>query len=124
MSGFYVSQTLPQLLAERGWTQQRLADETGIARTDINLFCTGKKRLGLVRAGRIADALGVSLLELGAPDVQAQDPASTTLRDRLAAVEAEAAALNEENGRLDRLVVDLSVRVEALEAAAVSRETR
>ena len=122
MAGFFVSDTLPKLLAERGWTQERLGDATGIARTDINLLCRGKKRLGLVRARRIADALGVSLLELGAPDPLATDAASHDLRDRLAALEAGLASADSERRDLVQLVAELTVRLERLEALASSAE--
>jgi transcriptional regulator with XRE-family HTH domain len=122
VTGWYVSEILPQLLADRGWTQEQLGDATGIARTDINLLCNGKKRLGLARARRIAAALDVTLLELGVPT--ASDPESNHLRARLATLEARAEELNAENERLDQLVVELSVRVEALEGGAASQGTK
>lgn len=84
--GVNLSSTLPRLLAERGWTQDRLADEAQIRRTDVNALIRGRISAGPVRLERIAVALGVSVLDLGAPAEQA-GPEGRSVLDRLEVLE-------------------------------------
>lgn len=56
---------IPQLLRERNWTQQYLADRTGIDKRDISDICLNKRRgITLLTAVAIADVLRVSPREL------------------------------------------------------------
>ena len=48
-------------LIEHGWTQKRLADETGITPVSINRYVNGQRTPKLSDAIRIVDALCVSL---------------------------------------------------------------
>lgn len=66
--GVNLGGVLPDLLRRRGWTQQRLADETGLKRTDINRIANGRLEVGADRLSRIAAALEVPVTELGADD--------------------------------------------------------
>lgn len=77
--GVDLSATLPALLAQKNWTQDKLADATGIRRTDINALARGRLSAGPGRLTRIADALGVSVLELGAPASLADEQGETLL---------------------------------------------
>jgi len=63
--GVNVSDVLKAQLKARNWTQQELADRTGIARSDINAFCNGKS-VGDQRLRRIATALRMSADDLRA----------------------------------------------------------
>lgn len=56
---------IPQLLRERNWTQQILADRTGINKRTISLICRNeRKSITLLTAVIIADTLGVSPRDL------------------------------------------------------------
>lgn len=56
----------------RGWSQAQLADALGLDASGVSRLESGRKRLGLSEAVRIASALGVSLDRLIAP-VSAED---------------------------------------------------
>lgn len=51
---------------EKGWTQDWLADVTGIRRSTVNGNVTGRLPLGMTNAERYAKALGVTVEDLGA----------------------------------------------------------
>lgn len=82
---------------ERGWDatgrlealwhrvggRDKLAGITGISPTTLSGYNTGKKPLGMKNAPRIAEALGVTVYDLGAPPAVPKDPE----RDLLALVE-------------------------------------
>ncbi len=80
--GVNLADTLPRLLRARGLTQEELADATGITRTDINALARGRIEAGPTRLRRIAEALDVSALDLGAPEATASEEAAT-LRESL-----------------------------------------
>lgn len=87
--GWDASNHLPKLLAARGMTQHQLAIATWIDRGTINGYCTGRLDLGSKNAMRIAEALNVSVLDLGAPKGEA--PAEALLLDaRLGSLEESA----------------------------------
>lgn len=46
---------------------EELAEMTGIGRTTLSAYNSGKRKLGMANAVKIADALGVSVYDLGAP---------------------------------------------------------
>lgn len=74
--GVDISGTLPGLLEARGMTQDDLAGATGIRRTDINAIARGRRKPGPGVLQRIADGLGVSVIELAPssePDQRALD---------------------------------------------------
>jgi transcriptional regulator with XRE-family HTH domain len=106
VAGLDLSGTLPGLLAQRGWTQERLAEETGIQRTDINSIARGRIKVGQTRLERIAAALGVSVLELGAPSGEGDDLGQTLL-DRQAELEDAVLKLTKDVSRLARQVGEL-----------------
>lgn len=66
-----------------------LARATGIEPTTLSSYNTGKRKLGLRNAERIAAALDVTVFDLGAPTVEDIAEQSVAVLDRLAAVEAE-----------------------------------
>lgn len=105
--GVDLSATLPDLLARKGWTQERLADETGIRRTDINRLANGKIPAGRDRLSRIAAALEVSERELdpAAPPEQG----GPSYRDRLEELEDAVNTLGEQLSRLESLDRQASV---------------
>lgn len=51
----------------RGWSQQHLADQTGITRTAISHIENGRRGVPLAEAVALADALGVQLADLIRP---------------------------------------------------------
>lgn len=62
--------------------RERLAEITGINTSTLSGINTGRLNLGPGNARKIAAALEVSVLELGAP-IEAADEAGQTLLDRL-----------------------------------------
>lgn len=48
----------------RGWTQQDLADRSGINRTYISALEHGERNIGLLNLARLAEALEVPAVEL------------------------------------------------------------
>jgi transcriptional regulator with XRE-family HTH domain len=81
-----VSKVLPALLASKGWTQENLADKTGIGRGTINGYCTGRLPLGRTNGQRIAAALGVNAGLLLGEDALAE---TDSLEARVAHLEAQ-----------------------------------
>jgi transcriptional regulator with XRE-family HTH domain len=116
------------LLAERGMTQDDLAEKTGIRRPDVNGLARGRIKAGPDRLRRIAEALEVSVVELGAPLAEA-DPRSQTILDRQVELAGDVAQLAESLLRVERQIVALQRRLRKLEGrpspdAAVSRRPR
>lgn len=51
---------IPQYLRELGWTQQELADRTGLDKRTISYYCTNARtKMTLINAVKIANVLGV-----------------------------------------------------------------
>jgi transcriptional regulator with XRE-family HTH domain len=105
---------LPALLSDLGLTQEELARRTGIQRTDINAFAKGKREVGPDRLRRLADALGVTIFDLGAPEAVALTRREVRVLDRLREHEA---ALN----ALGPTLKELGDRIDALERRAQPR---
>ncbi|WP_102412454.1 helix-turn-helix domain-containing protein [Beduinella massiliensis] len=62
-----MSITLKEALQAKGWTVQRLADETGISKLTLNNYMNGHRSLPRAEAEkvvRIADALQIDIHEL------------------------------------------------------------
>jgi transcriptional regulator with XRE-family HTH domain len=115
--GVDLSATLPDLLARKGWTQERLADETGIRRTDINRLANGKIPAGRDRLSRIAAALDVSEREL--------DPRGSARAGGppiLARLEAVEDRQREGIRKFDAFVKATTARLAALEGAQAQQE--
>lgn len=55
---------LAMLRRARGWTQQDLADRSGINRTYISALEHGERNIGLLNLARLAEALEVPAVEL------------------------------------------------------------
>lgn len=122
--GWDASGPLRALLARRKedgkpHTQEWLAGSTGIGRVSINAYATEnpeqRRNLGRANAAKIAAALGVSVLELGAP-VDAADDRGHTLLDRLealeVAVESGSAAVADSLERLEAAIAKLSAQIQ------------
>lgn len=118
--GVNLKPALPAILKARGLSQEWLAEETGIRRTDINALCRGRIEAGPSRLQRIADALDVSFAELGAPAEEATDPRSQSIHSRLEELEA---ALEELRPIL-RLGGDLQEQLDGLARRVASLEQR
>ena len=59
--------TLKEALKEKGWTVQRLSDETGINKRTLDKYMTGERPLRRAEAAnviKIADALNIHPREL------------------------------------------------------------
>lgn len=101
-----------------------LAQLTGIPGTNLSSMNTGKKPMTMESAAKIADATGVSVLELGAP-LSEVDAAGQSVLDRLEGlvVEAErgraavAASLASIDVRLSRIERRLELPEESDSAA-------
>lgn len=52
------------ILAERGWTQRRLAKETGIDKSEISRYCKGLTHPKLENLRKLADAFGLAVVAL------------------------------------------------------------
>jgi plasmid maintenance system antidote protein VapI len=55
---------LVSVLAERGWTQQDLADYVPIPRQQISDFATNRRKMSLTNAISIAKTIGCSVFDL------------------------------------------------------------
>lgn len=77
---------LLQPLWARVGGRDALAELTGITGQTLSAYNTGKRPLGHANARRIAEALEVSVLELGAPAEEA-DESGRTILGRLEALE-------------------------------------
>lgn len=121
-------------MAERGWDatgllrplwqtfpgkREGLAEAVGTAPETLSSINTGKRRLGKALGGRLANVLGVSLLELGAPTRQPADPAGETLRERLDTLEKRVAVVEAQLGLLAHEVE----RIAALLSATTARRS-
>lgn len=57
-------QRVRQQRVERGWSQERLAEECGLHRTYIGSIERGERNLSLLNIYKIGRALGVNIVEL------------------------------------------------------------
>jgi transcriptional regulator with XRE-family HTH domain len=100
-----------------------LAAATGITGETLSGYNSGSRPLGKKNATKIAAVLGVSLLDLGAPEAEADDPPSQAALVLLAELSAEVK-------RLSADLVAAQQRLEKLESqrgprgSAASRRTR
>lgn len=107
-------------LIEKAWkaaglSRDKLADRTGIDPGALSGYNTGRLNLGPKNARVIAEATGVTLADLGAPEgVVGEDPGSRLLHHRLAEVEEALEAL----GPMLAALEGLPERVLALEHRA------
>jgi transcriptional regulator with XRE-family HTH domain len=84
---------LTRLRAEQGWTQQRLADESGVNKATINQIEKGRRSPNVETLEKLADALGVGIADffpkaqapLWSDDSPAERRATTIWRDYVAA---------------------------------------
>lgn len=77
--GVDLSEALAVLLAERGLTQEDLAERSGMRRTDINAIVKGRVKVGPTRLARIAAALEIPESKLAEPPEPS--PRSPLLRE-------------------------------------------
>lgn len=91
-----------------------MSAQTGIGRGTINGYCTGRLELGMKNAPRIAEALDVSVLELGAP-LEEVDEKGKTLLVLLTELRTEMTA---ENLKLRKDLRSAIRRIRALEQRA------
>jgi transcriptional regulator with XRE-family HTH domain len=97
--GWDAKDRLKPLWQRCDWTRDDLAAATGITPQTLSAYNTGNRPLGMRNARRIAAALEVSVLDLGAPNEDADD-LGRTLQEELAALIDE---LEEIRSRLDAL---------------------
>jgi transcriptional regulator with XRE-family HTH domain len=93
-----------------------LAARTGIVAANLSGYNTGRLRLGLANAERIAQALQVTIYDLGAPASVDSPGASTSVLDHLEEVRTVTADLLERSVKQDREIRRLRSRVAKLEA--------
>lgn len=65
---------LRELLAERGWTQRRLSQVSGVPYGTINHAVTGRVRMLTVSAEKLAAALGTDLAGLTRAPARLPEP--------------------------------------------------
>lgn len=117
-----ISAELAKILKTKGWSQGRLARETGFARTDITRMLRADPdrvlKVGVERATKIAETLNVSVLDLGLPPEEAGEEGQTvaTLLDELATKLADA---EEVQMKMQNQIRRLQTRVRTLEAVRV-----
>jgi putative transcriptional regulator len=63
-----VTNSLPALRAERGWSQGDLADRLGVSRQTVNALERGRYDPSLPLAFRIAEVFGRRIDEIFSPD--------------------------------------------------------
>lgn len=97
-------------------TQEELSIRTGIARTDLSGIENDRISVGSKRLGMLADALGVSVLEL-APE----EPTDERGRDFLARLEALEAEVVAEKKERRRDLEAIALRLADLEASLATR---
>lgn len=122
MASWYATGLLEPLWGAVGG-RDRLAAVTGIQPGTLSGYNTGRLKLGLRNAKRLAAALGVSVFDLGAPEAEA-DAADHTILGRLAELEAWRTAADLERADLARLVDGLVARVDRLEDLESKRRRR
>lgn len=86
-----------------------LAHDIGTSPSTLSAINSGRRNLGYDLGRRIADALDVSLLELGAPE-DAADQKGRTLTDRLEELAADLAEAARAMSRLQERVKRLEAR--------------
>ena len=67
------SERLKSLRSEKGWSQQRLADELKLSKSSVNMYERGEREPGFETMEAIADTFNVDmdyLYDPGAPDRQ------------------------------------------------------
>ncbi len=68
-------QRIRELREEKGWSQERFAEASGLHRTYIGGIERGERNVSLVNIERIASALGVPIADLfAAPRASAKRP--------------------------------------------------
>jgi transcriptional regulator with XRE-family HTH domain len=88
----------------RAGGRDKLAELTGINKATLSGYNSGRLGLGYDNATKIATVLQVSLLELGAPAAQADDPGSRAALSLLAELSAEVERIADTLGHvLERL---------------------
>lgn len=122
--GVNLKATLPGLLTERGMTQAELAEKTGITRTDINAFARGRTEAGRDRLARIADALEVSLVDLGAAEEEDDTPVRASILGRLEELAATVADVLENQEMGLRLLAEIREALDSGGEAGQGRPTR
>lgn len=90
--------------------REALARAVGTSPSVLSQINTGNRRLGSSLGTRLSEELGVSLLELGAPEEAAVDEASQTLRDRLESLAGDLAETVRDLARLQERVAILEAR--------------
>lgn len=55
---------IKNLRKERGWSQERFAEETGFHRTYIGMIERGERNPSLINVNVFAEALGINISEL------------------------------------------------------------
>lgn len=100
-------------------TQDQLAKKAGLDRSWVNQMERGKKPITASPRAKLAEALGVSPMELGGEDDAT--PEYVEIPDRLAALEAR---FEEEKKRRQRALRAVTRRLAELEAALNSLEQR
>jgi transcriptional regulator with XRE-family HTH domain len=88
-------------LLEKHWGKvggrDKLAAKTGIQGPTLSAYNTGRQKLGMRNAKKIARALKVTIFDLGAPTEAQVADGSVSLVDRVAALEAAVAQLQGES---------------------------
>lgn len=122
--GVNVSTTLRALRLERGLTQEQLGEKARISRTDIVAMEGGTKTVGLARLQRLAEALEVSLVDLGGDEDSDVTPTRVSILDRLQELAETVAEVleNQEAGLL--LLAEIRAAIDSDGASGRGHPTR
>lgn len=90
---------LKELRDARGWTQQQLADASGVSQTFISELESCKKQPTVAIAVRLAKALGVELMELLQPTDKPPAPPTQAADSDDNLIDLEALLLYGDGGR-------------------------
>ena len=100
-----VSRLLPPLARDKGYSQAKLEEATGIGHSTMSRYWSGRGGLGEKNARRIADVLEVSLEDLGLSEEGEVVDDLMNLRHSLAALEESLRLLTARVAALERVPV-------------------
>lgn len=76
------AERLKSLRREKGWSQQRLADELDLSKSSVNMYERGEREPGFETMEAIADLFNVDMNYLyGRTDIKIADPDCTSAQE-------------------------------------------
>lgn len=95
---FNAQNRIRQLMAERGWTIYRLAQESGLSQTTISNIFKRNNQPSLPTVNAICDACGITLAQFFTENDTANSPnAKSELDNSVAALKEDACRIHQDN---------------------------